>query len=1046
MAENPSERGGPDRPDDRCNSMSGDARAHGQYRVLLQITDLVVRSRSLPDLFRELTPPVLALTACDLLSLALYDPQQNRMLTQYWKKDQEYGELNAIAVNECISGWVWKQQEALGIPDIEREERFPACVQVLRKQGVRSYNVLPLSVASRCFGALGLAKRAPEPLNEQDQEFLSCFARMVALALENEQAHETLQREQAGFQALLEVGAALLGSKLELRELSPQVAACLRRLVPHDLAKISLWDETGQFVRTCALEPFLPGFSDPGVTMPSHQCLSSEVAPGEARIFARRELESFAPRFPAVNEALKAGFQQVCALDLSTSSGRVGVLYLASKQEDAFHEPDLNLLKPAAVEVALVVENALTHAALRQEKERLQTLLEVSTALAGSNLELAELFPQIATCIRKVLPHDDAMLSLMDDGECTRVYALGTGVGRPPAIIYSGKTTPMEESFSAGIAAGEAKVFNRKELEDISIRVPDLAPLLESGFQSVCSVSLATAKGRVGVLHLGSMQENAFRDSDLLLLKRVAAEVAPVLENAVTHQALNEKKERLQMLLEISTTLSANLDLKELFPAIATSVRKVVRHDIAAVSLFDEAVQGLRGYALDFPAGDLTLDAAGITPLDDCPSGRAFHDREARIYNRADLQEPGLKLCPPFQNRGVQSLCCVPLLTRKGAIGTLTLASPEDGAFRSRDLELLTQVAGEVAIALDNARAYREIAQLRDRLAQEKHYLESEIQAELLSDDIVGDSPALQRVLDHASIVATTDSTVLITGETGTGKERIARAIHSMSRRKDRSFIKLNCAAIPTGLLESELFGHERGAFTGAVSQKIGRLELADKGTLFLDEIGEIPLELQPKLLRVLQDQEFERLGGTRTIRVDARLIAATNRDLTRAVEEKQFRSDLFYRLHVFPLHLPALRERREDIPLLVRHFVERSAARLNRRIEFIPDEAVEAMLKWSWPGNIRELENFIERSVILSDGKRLKAPLGELRQEISRPQTGSEGTLRERERYHIIEILRQTRGVLSGPRGAATRLGLKRTTLQYKMQKLGISRVEYLD
>ncbi len=332
------------------------------------------------------------------------------------------------------------------------------------------------------------------------------------------------------------------------------------------------------------------------------------------------------------------------------------------------------------------------------------------------------------------------------------------------------------------------------------------------------------------------------------------------------------------------------------------------------------------------------------------------------------------------------------------------------------------------------------------RLAQEKRCLENEIRSELRLDEIVGKSGALQRVLDHAAIVAETDSTVLITGETGTGKERVARGIHSMSRRKDRHFIKLNCAAIPTGLLESELFGHEKGAFTGAVSQKMGRLELADQGTLFLDEIGEIPLELQPKLLRVLQDQEFERLGGTRTIRVDVRLIAATNRDLLHAVEERQFRSDLYYRLHVFPLHLPALRERREDIPLLVRHFVEKSSARLNKRIDFIPDEAIAAMLKWQWPGNIRELENFIERSVILSEGCELRPPLAELRQELLRPPSGEDGTLLQKERQHIIEVLQQTRGALSGPNGAAMRLGLKRTTLQYKMQKLGISRMDYLD
>jgi formate hydrogenlyase transcriptional activator len=357
----------------------------------------------------------------------------------------------------------------------------------------------------------------------------------------------------------------------------------------------------------------------------------------------------------------------------------------------------------------------------------------------------------------------------------------------------------------------------------------------------------------------------------------------------------------------------------------------------------------------------------------------------------------------------------------------------------------LQQVANQIAAALQNAQAFRDITQLRERLTQEKRYLEYEIRSANRSDDIVGTSAALKRVLDYAAIVAYTDSTVLITGETGTGKERIARLIHGMSGRKDRNFIKLNCAAIPTGLLESELFGHEKGAFTGAVSQKLGRLELADKGTLLLDEIGEIPLELQPKLLRVLQDQEFERLGGTKTIKVDVRLIAATNRDLVRAVEEREFRGDLFYRLHVFPLHLPALRERREDIPTLIRHFVEKCAGRLHKRIDIIPDEAVDAMTNWKWPGNIRELENFIERSVILSEGNRLSAPLAELREQVSRQPSDPEGTLRDREREHIISILRQTRGALSGPAGAAARLGLKRTTLQYKMQRLGISRTDYL-
>ena len=410
-----------------------------------------------------------------------------------------------------------------------------------------------------------------------------------------------------------------------------------------------------------------------------------------------------------------------------------------------------------------------------------------------------------------------------------------------------------------------------------------------------------------------------------------------------------------------------------------------------------------------------------------------------------DLRDMNGPLAITMNEAGVRSVCSVPLVAGNRVWGALNPSSMKENAFGPSEVEYLQQVASQIAVALQNAHAYSEIAQLKDRLAQEKRYLEYEIRSANRSEDIVGASPALKRVLDYAAIVADTDSTVLITGETGTGKELVARVIHNMSRRKDRNFIKLNCAAIPTGLLESELFGHEKGAFTGAISQKLGRLELADKGTLLLDEVGDIPLELQPKLLRVLQDQEFERLGGTKTIRVDVRLIAATNRDLVRAVEEKEFRSDLFYRLHVFPLHLPALRERREDIPLLIRHFVEKCAARLHRRIEVIPEEAVQAMMHWKWPGNIRELENFVERSVILSEGNRLSPPLGELREEISRQPSNSEVTLRDKEREHIIEILRQTRGALSGPSGAAARLGLKRTTLQYKMQRLGISRTDYL-
>jgi formate hydrogenlyase transcriptional activator len=388
-------------------------------------------------------------------------------------------------------------------------------------------------------------------------------------------------------------------------------------------------------------------------------------------------------------------------------------------------------------------------------------------------------------------------------------------------------------------------------------------------------------------------------------------------------------------------------------------------------------------------------------------------------------------------------LCSIPLLAHDRALGALDLGARRDDAFRPEELELLGQVANQIAIAVENAQAYREISELKERLAKEKLYLEEEIRTEHNFEEIVGESDSLRRVLKQVETVAPTGSTVLIRGETGTGKELIARALHELSPRRERTFVKINCAAIPTGLLESELFGHEKGAFTGAISQKIGRFELAHEGTLFLDEVGDIPAELQPKLLRVLQEQEFERLGSTRTVRVDVRLVAATNRDLAQMVADGEFRNDLFYRLNVFPVMLPPLRERRDDIPRLVRHFAQKVARRMGRRIETIPADAMEALVQYSWPGNIRELENVIERAVILSPGPTLQINLLELAAPPVQTNHHAAGvvTLNDAEREHILEALRETRWVLGGPNGAAARLAMKRTTLQSKMKKLGIVR-----
>jgi len=509
----------------------------------------------------------------------------------------------------------------------------------------------------------------------------------------------------------------------------------------------------------------------------------------------------------------------------------------------------------------------------------------------------------------------------------------------------------------------------------------------------------------------------------------------------VTRDLTERKRAEEALLLELSHVLLSNLEIGTLLSAVSAAIRQVVPHDFATLALHDPETDHFRLQLLDAAYGKDSPTKEIVEPVEESAPGWVFRAREPLILPRLDSGRFKPETLQYLTAAGLKSACWLPLVSRDRVLGVLAVASRREAAFTEKDAYTLGQIANQVGIAVDNALAFRQIAELRDRLNQEKLYLEGELHTEYSFEEIVGKSPGLKRVLKLVETVAPTDATVLILGETGTGKELIARAIHQLSVRRERTFVKLNCAAIPSGLLESDLFGHEKGAFTGAIAQKIGRLELAHKGTLFLDEVGDLPLELQPKLLRALQEKEFERLGSTRTIPVDVRLVVATNRDLAKMVADRHFRSDLYYRLKVFPITIPPLRERTGDIPLLVRHFVNKHARRMNRRIEAIPSDVMQALTRWHWPGNVRELENFIERAVILSQGPALRAPLTELQVPEETPTGSNEATLAAAEREHIMRVLRETDGVVGGPHGAAVRLGLKRTTLLTKMKKLEIKR-----
>ncbi len=692
----------------------------------------------------------------------------------------------------------------------------------------------------------------------------------------------------------------------------------------------------------------------------------------------------------------------------------------------------------------ITMNSSLQTQAESRLEDRYEALFRVAQAISAYR-DPKELFRVLTSELRQVIKFDGLAVAQYDESSKRTQWHLSEGCsdsgGHPPPECSSEETIPCwvyqhQQPLVISFVDEETRFSSMMD------------QLRKCGIQSACALPLTTVHRRIGSLLIGSEHPDAYSEDEVSFLTLVANQIALAIDDALNFEAsqsaqeeLRREKDRLKLLLDVNNSVVSNLELREVLRAIVANMRRVMQCDGVGVMLPDAESNRLRMYALDFPESKGFIHEEILIPVEGSVTGKVFLTGKPFVGVRPNPTETLPEAYRLISGEGIQSCCFLPLSSRGRVLGVLALAKLQEDGFRQDDVHFLAQVANQVAIAVENALAYGQISDLKDRLAQEKLYLEDEIRSEMNFEEIVGASSALRQVLQQVATVAPTDSAVLILGETGTGKELIARAIHNLSHRKDRTFVKLNCAAIPTGLLESELFGHEKGAFTGAIAQRIGRFELANNGTAFLDEIGEIPLELQPKLLRVLQEREFERLGSTRTLRTDARLVAATNRDLAAMVDEQKFRADLFYRLNVFPVRVPPLRERPDDIPLLVRHFAQQFARRINKAIETIPSEIMNSLVRYHWPGNVRELQNVIERAVILSTGTVLKVPLRDLKFSESSADAKKSDTLEEAERKHILAALQETNWVVGGTNGAAARLGMNRSTLQFRMRKLGIFR-----
>lgn len=1021
-------------------------------QILLEVTNAVSRHLNLNQLLAAISESVKRVIPHDYAGLALYDEDTKELRLHSLGlpgTERVIGEGTVIPLAGTPTGHAFTSRRLVLRDRVDYEEFFdPITRKVNEALNLKSNCSVPLILEDRVLGVITIRSVQEGAFSAESAVLLQQISDQVAIAVENAINFRKAEHERDRRRLLLEVSNAVTSS-LKVKDLLLTVSACLKRFFNHDFSSIVLVDEQSGQLRINALDnPAPAGLIGEGALMPIDGTPAGLCIKTRQTIMRETlDLEEFYA--PVVRQAYAFGIRSGCSAPLIFNDKVLGSLNVGSLRESTFTWADAELLTQIADQIAIAVENGLNFERAALERERIQTLLQVNNAIT-TNLELGDLLKATSASLRGYFKHDFAGLALFDQ-ETNQLLVHALDLNQSDKYLIEGNHIPIEGTLTGqAFRTREPVVRNRIILEESAWNYAQQF-FTEHGLKSFISLPLISRGQAVGVLNLGSRKEDAFEPACVELLEHIATQVAIAVENAVNFRIAARERDRTQLLLAVNNAATSHLDLRELLRATSDSLDTVIPHDAAGIALLDPETNQLRVHILDGVPELQHVEEGFLMPLNETPAGRSFSTRRPVLIPDLAASEYKTPIIERAIASGFKSSCNVPLICQNQVLGAAFIGSKKADAFSEADAQLFLHIGGQLAIAVANALSYQQIEKLKQKLVSEKLYLEEEIKTQYNFAEIVGQSPALKNVLKQVATVAPTDSCVLICGETGTGKELIARAIHSASSRRERTLVKLNCAAIPTGLLESELFGHEKGAFTGAIAQRIGRFELANKGTLLLDEVGEIPLDLQPKLLRVLQEQEFERLGNSRTIKTDARLIAATNVDLPVMVAEKKFRSDLFYRLNVFPITIPPLRDRTGDIPLLVGYFAKKHALRMNRRIDSVPRETIDAICDYPWPGNVRELENFIERAVILTQGSELEAPLGELKTAAkSFPDvhvSAAHGatipakpvSLEDVERAHIEEVLRQVRGVIGGKGGAAEILGLPISTLRNRMKKLGL-------